>query len=411
MRQIALHNMSIIIDSVLSRTSDDNMEPHHNGTTYSAQGGTLGKNVDTDNGIWYWYSSNIKQGRFEEITRNKINQQILKQVLNRYFKEEIGKKDSQFKLLIISVPVKMMNMKGEIENFVLNQFKIKNNEVIRLNDCDQEGNEEDALYLIPIYENDFNILQVYHRNFFEKNDGCSDQTMSQLQSFDSIDSVLSSDLEYESSSDIDDDSESMEIPKIYSSDNSELLTHTENNKDDEDDDERDAIVLNFTRSYIRNRNITPNNLYHIPSEMSETTSVLSIQSNEYDYDYDEENIDDHIELINRKSHRLSRNEDDSLSLQYIYPSLSRVAPKNDSLVDINLRVCHILAKDYESDIMWHSIRQSQGEDWLIYDSEFSMSNLQYCRLDDILTGRHIDDNENSYDKAGKHMMVLFCEVI
>lgn len=406
--------MSIAIDSVLSQTSEENMESDYMSTTYSDKGGILDHRADTDNGIWCWYSSNIKQGRFEEITGNKTNKNILIQVLNKYFKEEVDKKNSQFKLLILSIPAKMMNMKGDIENFVLNQFKIKNNEVIKLNGCNQGGYEEDALYLIPIYEHDFHILQAYHRNFSARYAGCSDQTMSHLQSFESIPSVLSSDLEYESPSDMDEDSESMEIPKIYSSDNSEFLAHTQNNNDDEDDDERDAIILNFTRSYIRNHHIIPNTLYHTPSDLSESMSVLSIQSNDYDYD-DEEERNYTSELVNRRLHGPSKHEDDGLSLQYIYPSLSRAAPKNGSLVDINLRVCHILAKEYDSDIMWHSIRQSHGEDWLIYDAEFSMSNLQYCQLDDILTGRLIDDNENdtenTSDNTPKHMMVLFCEVI
>lgn len=409
--------MTSLIDKVLSGTSADYREPSPETPVYNNKDKLVKVDADSDNGIWFWYNSNLKHGRFEEITRNKTKQKTLMLVLERYFKEEIGKKNSQFRLLIISISQQMMDKKSEIENFLLNKFKIRNNEVISLNECKEGDDEENALYLIPIYDCDFHILQAYYRNCSGKDSsGHSDETISQLQSFDSIASVPISDSEY-ASSEIDDESEPMDIPKIYSSDNSELLTNFQNNNNDndeyDDDDEKDAIVLNFTRSTIRNRHVTPNNLYHITSDMSESMSVLSIQSEEYDYEGEETDGTDGT--TNKELYRLSENADDCLSLQYIYPSLSRVAPKNGSLLDINLRVCHILAKDYGSDIMWHAIRQSQGEDWIIYDSKFSMNNLQYCQLNDILTGRPIDgnesDNENINDNVEKHMMVLFCEVI
>lgn len=393
--------MTVLIDKVLSDSSNDFTDSNDMTFKHTSQYSLPHEKGDSHSNVWGWYASKIKRGEFEEITCNKEKWGQLVQNLDTYLKEEVSTPEFQFKLLILTVPQKLMDKKGDIENFLLNQFKIKNNEVINLNGSEGQDDTDNMLYLIPIYDYDFDILQMYHKNCLSHTDDENNSnTISQVFSLESIASeVDATGSDQGSISGRGESVTEMEVPKIYSSMvSSALSSNPSSNMEDEYlDDERDAIVLNFTRSKTRKRNIPSSKLYEISSNLSETMSVLSIQSN--DYYYTDDSTTAPVDVTRE-------NIGENLNFQYIYPSLSRVTAKSGSFWDINLRVCHILGKDYDTNMIWHAIRQSQGEDWIIYDSEFSLNNLQYCQLDDILKGNPIQTNNDK-----RQMMVMFCKII
>lgn len=328
------------------------------------------------NGLWSWYLYNLRKGEFEELTRNKLKSSLLK----RFLREQLCEVTPlNKKLLLVSIPDDIHEDIKVLEEFLSEYFHLKDNHtniVINKITRDTIYNHENH-YLIQDELANFN--DEWFLNM--KRDVSVGNTSEEPDSPESCGQPIK-----ECSS--NQDSDASERYSVVTGETFETESH--------------SIILNFKHRQVENKptnptfkqitRITPENNLGSPTEsqvsimthgedlesyrgealvhtITRTAEEVAEEATSND-DYDEDSVDD------MKSNNVS-----------IPPSISI----SDNFGTFRLVLQSILIASNETDQIFTGIRQSENDrsnadindDWLLYDSEFNLDNLQMLSLQDI----------------------------
>ncbi|SMN19622.1 hypothetical protein, no similarity [Maudiozyma saulgeensis] len=300
-------------------------------------------------GLWSWYLSNLKEGTFEQIVGNEHR-------LNRIKKENTLSAVN----VIISVPENLVS--PDTVNILTESFEkyIPDNIVIDLNEITTTN---EHLYFI---RDTYNKFVYKFRLESIKIDILPLLKPSQLQ--------LNS---QQPSPPISDESDNSHIAmennteRIIDDIKNEMIAVSENSdySEDTEDEDSGAIILNFTRkSRSGSRpNFDRDDLF-TPVE-SEVISISSLE-NSTTMETDLSRLEECISL-----RRIAANNGSSI--------LDKVISTND----IDLKLVGAVCRDgRELDSFSTAIRQGLGEDWVLYDNDFHLNNLEYCSMEEVLYG-------------------------
>ncbi|SCU88845.1 LAMI_0D11518g1_1 [Lachancea mirantina] len=391
-----------------------------------------------DNGLWSWYLSNLRSGRFEELTGNSLKIALLRRFLN----EQLLSATVPFnkKLLLVSIPDTVHENSKLLENFLRDYFHLGDLDHIQIRKLtDQQCYNHENHYLISDNLNNFNdrsFLEMGNRSHALASNPQIGPLTSNYQH-----SVLSGETGFDSlrSSVHDQASPAPQLPPSQvimqpqendggyqlpepsqSSSQVQTVSILNSSDDFEDSDaESSELMLNVGHS----RKPVKGNNYHplsksMVSALSQhnrsdnfTSADTSVYSGEMDYvPYEGERLahtitheddgsssaadGDCISELSSVDHSLnslsyqSEDSEDSHSLASIFPSISIA----DTFGRFRLVLQSILIQHPETRQLFTAIRQSNNnptvadinDDWLLYDEKFSMGNLQMLALQDVL---------------------------
>lgn len=332
------------------------------------------------NGLWSWYLSNLRNGEFEELTGNELKHGLLKRFLRDQF-QATGPLNK--KLLLVSIPDEIHQDIKVLEEFLSEYFHLKDDYTNIVIDKLTRGTvyKHENHYLIQDKLTNFN-----DEWFLEMK---KDVSISGNSSKDATDSAENCGQEME------DDSPRRDSD---SSDSYSILTG------DTFDTESHSIVLNFkhpevmvkpiTKTTQRIVRISPGNNIGSPAESQVSIvthgddlesyrgeALVQTVTRAIDEDEEDEDDDDH--------HHDVESADDMKSKDIsIPPSISI----SDNFGTFRLVLQSILITNKETEQIFTGIRQSENDrsnadindDWLLYDTDFNLGNLQMLSLYDIL---------------------------
>lgn len=346
---------------------------------------------------WSWYIDKLKQGKFEDILGDEIRYISLQKFWNQEFKNKNDKNNkNRYKLLFLSISKDHIGELDDVKKFLLNRFEIKSKNIINLdvdNDIDNDCN--DLRYIIPILDPHFNMLEDY----------CFETSL-KLNSGNQ--SIIDYNSEYNFKNNNGKKNSKRFIDKTYYGFTSQT-SFMKLNQIIPDVNEEDAIVLNFSRSkrcqeqkcsYKNNYISSSNSLTIVNSNL--TKNVYSSRSNFIGSTSEVTSIASYASLYDLESDAYYDENENITDLHSCETSsiLNRVPTHGSNEWDIQIKVNILIGMDSKGDI-WQAVKETEGDDWIIYDSKFSLTNIEYCTLDDILLG-NIDDKE---------ILMLFCKVI
>ncbi|CDO91738.1 unnamed protein product [Kluyveromyces dobzhanskii CBS 2104] len=341
------------------------------------------------NGLWSWYLSNLRKGEFEELTGNELKYGILKRFLKDQFQ---GTGPLNKKLLLVSIPDEIHQDIEVLEEFLSEYFHLRDGHTNIVIDKLTRGTiyNHESHYLIQDKLTNFNdewLLEMKKDVSITGNDGKN-----------------ATDLTENCRQIVQDDSPRQESD---SDDGYSVMTG------DTFDTESHSIVLNFkhpdfmtrpkstvTKRVIR---IKPEN--HTGSPPESQVSILThgedlesyrgeelVQTVTRTVDEDDEDNED-VNSFNGNGvftgHRDIESDDDIKSRDIsIPPSISI----SDDMGTFRLVLQSILIPNKETGQIFTGIRQSENDrsnadindDWLLYDTNFDLGNLQMLSLYDIL---------------------------
>jgi len=301
------------------------------------------------NGLWSWYLSNLKEGTFEQIVADE-------QRLTRVERENTSSAVN----LIISVPE--TSVSPDTINILTEIFEkyIPDNSVV---DLEETTTTNEHLYVI---RDTYNKFLYKYRIESIKNDLLPLIKPSQLQ------------LKlHQPSPPMSDENENSQLltenymGPILSDIKNEMIRVSEDSEysDDTEDEDSGAIILNFTRkSRSGSRPNFDKEDFFTPLE-SEVISISSFENN-LTMDSDLGRLEECSSLK-----RVSANNGSSI--------LDRIVTSNKA--DLKL-VGAICKGGREPHSFSTAIRQGFGEDWVLYDDDFDLNNLEYCSLEEVLYG-------------------------
>ena len=333
----------------------------------------------SENALWSWYISNLKQGTFEQIIDNK----------NKF--QQIRRNSSSATVkLIVSVPEGLLQHSPHIQWHQVIAEKLEQYlPEAPVQQLDEVTTTNERLFLIEDTENRFIYkfrIELIRSNLLPM---LKPQVTQPL-------SPPTSGGEDEEGVDKDDDDEEgafangghaldqfkRDLIHVVEESDDSIVTDTdmEDDDDDDDDEESGAIILNFTRKRRCNHmkqspTRVENDLFFSPVD----SEVLSINSLDNSFGLDAD---------------LSRNaDDDFLSLRKIAANITNTSNTDKSAFtvssgkELDLKLVAAVCRDErEPDSFSTAIRQEMGEDWVIYDNNFSLDNLEYCSMDEVLYG-------------------------
>lgn len=462
-----------------------------------------------DNGVWSWYLSHIRNGDFEEFSRNKLKVTLLRRFLNSHFDSSNNHYAQDTKILFVSIPDKVHRDLSLLENFLRDYFHLEHLEHIEITKLTQSRvyNHENHYILVDKLNNfdDPAFLQFASSKWQQQ---LSSQQGNRYPGIPAVDiNKRSGGVVTEMSPagspgsgsttngppHVSSDTpmpQNIEVRSIQSESTTEQFNQPSSNSIDDTEDETDSICLNFSHSVLRkqieekklqamkeaqqvqkqdysteiNRTITnlhpngktnstdintnPNSGEIYSPVISENVSINSYEDESVrdgsdsitardDYsgqpltltttqykdetqgssdDSQEENISE-LSSVSRSMKSLGSqtslgddvdldNGSDSsdYSVVSILPSISI----SDARGHYRLVMQSSLLQDPETKEVYTAIRQSNNQptvadiedDWLLYDSQFSMNNLQMLTLQELL------DMNRSFPKIIFYSMIV-----
>lgn len=459
-----------------------------------------------DNGLWSWYLSHIRSGDFEEFSRNKLKVTLLRRFLNSHFDSNRSHYGQNTKILFVSIPDKVHRDLSLLENFLRDYFHLEHLEHIEITKLTQSPvyNHENHYILIDKLNNfdDPTFLQFASTRWQQQlsnqqSNRLSDRQSGSIPNNDSsvefnkkpCDTVtersragsLSSFSANSGPSDLDSDTgglQNIEVRSIQSESTAGQFNQIPINSINDQDDENESIVLDFSHSLLRKQmeekksqaqrirqqeysadtNQTITNLHTNDKDtnasdiyspaISENVSInsyedesmrdgsdsitakdsysgqpLALTTTHYkddtqgsSDDSQEENISE-LSSVSRSMKSLGSQtslgdnndyENNSDSSDYSVVSILPSISISDARGHYRLVMQSSLLQDPETKEIYTAIRQSNNQptvadvddDWLLYDSQFSMNNLQMLTLQELL------DMNRSFPKIIFYSMIV-----
>lgn len=459
-----------------------------------------------DNGLWSWYLSHIRSGDFEEFSRNKLKVTLLRRFLNSHFDSNRSHYGQNTKILFVSIPDKVHRDLSLLENFLRDYFHLEHLEHIEITKLTQSPvyNHENHYILIDKLNNfdDPTFLQFASTRWQQQlsnqqSNRLSDRQSGSIPNNDSsvefnkkpCDTVtersragsLSSFSANSGPSDLGSDTgglQNIEVRSIQSESTAGQFNQIPINSINDQDDENESIVLDFSHSLLRKQmeekksqaqrirqqeysadtNQTITNLHTNDKDtnasdiyspaISENVSInsyedesmrdgsdsitakdsysgqpLALTTTHYkddtqgsSDDSQEENISE-LSSVSRSMKSLGSQtslgdnndyENNSDSSDYSVVSILPSISISDARGHYRLVMQSSLLQDPETKEIYTAIRQSNNQptvadvddDWLLYDSQFSMNNLQMLTLQELL------DMNRSFPKIIFYSMIV-----
>lgn len=348
-----------------------------------------------DNVIWSWYLANIRNGSFEEILNNPLKFTLLKRFLNAKF---VSSKNE--KILFVSISDSLYHGLKILEDFLKDYFKLDdldNITIQKLNNDDGKDtariyNHENHYLLIHRLNNFNNSFLLHHLNNIPKDHETTTVTQTKVEDFfNDSESNISMEINFKPKFNKNTHSVEQEHqPRVDTPPFSG--TESIHSYGRESDDEYSESALNYL-----GHPLTLTNGRHLVDDQGSFIEAASIK--------DSVSALSGISRsdVNSGSNTSLDTEDylsDNLSFNSEYSLLS-VLPYisiDDSLGHFRLVLQSILIQDPTTKEIYTAIRQSNSQphiattsdDWLLYDSQFSMDNLEIVSLQSLL-----DSNKNS----------------
>lgn len=339
-----------------------------------------------DNGLWSWYITNIRNGDFEELTGNQLKPSLLKRFLRIYLDPQFSSRPDT-KVMIVSIPEDIHRDLALLERFLHDYFHLDNMEIIKLTSSRIYNRENH--YIVTDKVNNFGnpgFLQFASKNF-------------QLPGVTGSNGAAPKHKEQNGNG----------VAHSATSQAEVLRNPTEDSSEDAEGDE-ESIVIDFSH---HGHHPGPLHETNQQPEAASTNDDVSIDS--YELGADGERVDASYEgpplslTTTRTGNSLSTEDvdselasvDSSISqtvdddwsssqvetLMSILPSISI----EDSFGHFRLVLQSVLFQNPDNKEIFTAIRQSNNEptiadvndDWLLYDSNFSMDNLQMLTLQDL----------------------------
>lgn len=459
-----------------------------------------------DNGLWSWYLSHIRSGDFEEFSRNKLKVTLLRRFLNSHFDSNRSHYGQNTKILFVSIPDKVHRDLSLLENFLRDYFHLEHLEHIEITKLTQSPvyNHENHYILIDKLNNfdDPTFLQFASTRWQQQlsnqqSNRLSDRQSGSIPNNDSsvefnkkpCDTVtersragsLSSFSANSGPSDLGSDTgglQNIEVRSIQSESTAGQFNQIPINSINDQDDENESIVLDFSHSLLRKQmeekksqaqrirqqeysadtNQTITNLHTNDKDtnasdiyspaISENVSINSYEDESMrdgsdsitakdsysgqplvlttthykddtqgsSDDSQEENISE-LSSVSRSMKSLGSQtslgdnndyENNSDSSDYSVVSILPSISISDARGHYRLVMQSSLLQDPETKEIYTAIRQSNNQptvadvddDWLLYDSQFSMNNLQMLTLQELL------DMNRSFPKIIFYSMIV-----
>ncbi|GCE97870.1 hypothetical protein ZYGM_003316 [Zygosaccharomyces mellis] len=353
-----------------------------------------------NNGLWSWYLANIRNGDFEELTRNQLKHALFKRFLRTYLDPKLNeRKDTR--VLIVSIPEDVHRDITLLEYFLGDYLNLDNMEIKKLTTSRVYNHENH--YVVMDKENNF------ENSDFLNHASTNIQSGPRFTGNDLAGTAIAEPMEQEAPST---DSENVQLKQ-----GTELLPDTEG--------EERSLVFDFThrdhhlartlpasdnnqesmgksqlwnhqqqqllREYdtsndemasIDSCNFGSGSSRVVESFKGEPLTLTTTRTDDFSSSGEYDGLDS-----NSSSSETDLSSFESCSLVSVLPSISIA----DSFGHFRLVLQSVLFITPTSNEIFTAIRQSNNkptkadvdDDWLLYDSQFSMHNLQMLTLQDL----------------------------
>ncbi|CCK69433.1 uncharacterized protein KNAG_0C03240 [Huiozyma naganishii CBS 8797] len=299
----------------------------------------VGKNQCREsNNFWFWYIDNLVAGNFEELNDNLIKRNQLCSFLAHYFG---GKQTTklQRRLLLVTSPYGLRN--GSLDEH-LSKKLLSSTFGTSIDEFLTFHGHNGWLTIFPISNSDEKLYEFYKQDLY-----CMGYLMEECER------------------------------GIISTPEFGWLSKTENAEEEDCsdyEDELEGLTINFAKQFKQNiceNAFAVNPILRTLTDTSDTLSLKSFESYEdsFEIGYCHEERDCSCRALRHYPlHRVQ----------------ARVNHVDNYNRDLTINVVSLLGKDDASGKLWHAVRQLQDDDWVIYDADFSLNNLENCKLEDIL---------------------------
>lgn len=353
-----------------------------------------------DNGLWSWYLTNIRNGDFEELTRNQLKHALFKRFLRTYLDPKINERKDT-KVLIVSIPDDVRRDITLLEYFLRDYLNLDNMEITKLTTSRVYNHENH--YVVMDKENNFKNSDFLH--FANANA----QTGQRSTGGDLAGTTVTEPIEQkalpteseqlrsrqgtESLEDAEDEEKSLVFNFTH---RDHHLAHALPVRDD---DQEEAIgkarSWNHHQQLLQEYNMSNDEMvsidsYNLGSGSSrivesfkgEPLTLTMTRTDDFTSSEEYDGLDS-----NPSSSDTDLSSFESCSLVSVLPSISIA----DSFGHFRLVLQSVLFINPTSNEIFTAIRQSNNkptkadvdDDWLLYDSQFSMHNLQMLTLQDL----------------------------
>ncbi|CAR28044.1 ZYRO0D12540p [Zygosaccharomyces rouxii] len=354
-----------------------------------------------DNGLWSWYLTNIRNGDFEELTRNQLKHSLFKRFLRTYLEPTLNERKDT-KVLIVSIPEDVRRDITLLEYFLGDYLNLDNMEITKLTTSRIYNHENH--YVVMDKENNFknsNFLHFASTNIQTGKGFTGGElagTTVAAQAEKNISPTESAKFRAGQGLEPSDDTEGDEESLVFNfTHRDHHLTHPlrANGKEQEEavgvspswnpqQQQRlqEHNASNDEMASIDSYNLGSNSSRVVESFKGEPLTLTMTRTEDFS------SSDEYDSLASSPS---SSDTDlssfESCSLMSILPSISIA----DSFGHFRLVLQSVLFINPTSNEIFTAIRQSNNkptkadvdDDWLLYDSQFSMHNLQMLTLQDL----------------------------
>lgn len=347
-----------------------------------------------NNGLWSWYLANIRNGDFEELTGNRLKHALFKRFLRTYLDPGINdRKDT--KVLIISIPEDVRRDITLMEYFLSDYLNLDNMEIKKLSTSHVYNHENH--YVVMDKENNFENSDFLHLSSVNIHPGQVSTggdlipAPAAITESHELGTVANQSGKFkpgettESLEDTEDEEKSLVLNFNH---HDHHLSHTLPVRDNEEEavghhqQLRGYDMSNDEMASIDSYNLEAGSSHIVESFKGEPLTLTATRTDDASLSDEYDGLDSDASSSNTD---LSSSE--SYSLVSILPSISIA----DSFGHFRLVLQSVLFINPINNELFTAIRQSNNkptkanvnDDWLLYDSQFSMHNLQMLTLQDL----------------------------
>ncbi|SJM87149.1 uncharacterized protein ZBIST_3338 [Zygosaccharomyces bailii] len=339
-----------------------------------------------NNGLWSWYITNIRNGDFEELTGNQLKRSLLKRFLHIYLDPEFSSRPDT-KVMIVSIPENIHRDLALLESFLHEHFHLDDMQITKLTTSHVYNHENH--YIVTDKVNNFKdpgFLQFASKN---------------IQLAGTAGALGDDMMKYR-------EQNGNGIPSPPPSSVQMVKNNTEDSSEDAEGDD-DSIVIDFVHHGhhpVPNPTIQQTETVSTNDDAASIDSCDSVVAAGTDASYEGPPLsltttrtgescfsseEDDSELASVDSTSQTCDDDWSSSQIDTFMSILPSISIEDSFGHFRLVLQSVLFQNPVNKEIFTAIRQSNNEptiadvndDWLLYDSDFSMDNLQMLTLQDL----------------------------
>lgn len=340
-----------------------------------------------DNGLWSWYLTSIRNGDFEELTGNQLKHSLLKRFLRTHLDPAFDARQDA-KILIVSIAEDVRRDIKLLEYFLYDYFHLDNMDITKLTSSRTYNHENH--YMVMDEKHNFENSDFLH--FASSNIQAVHRSTGDELAATRVTDQIPKNPSLSESIGTEEDTASESKSMVF---NFAHHDHQLNNQTHAGGFGEENLIREQVKSKQQGYNTSNDEIISIDSYNPESSSARVVESFKGEpltltmtRTEDFSSLEGYNSMnTSTSSTNTSLSSLEDCSLMSILPSIS-VA---DSFGHFRLVLQSVLFLNPTNNEIFTAIRQSNNkptiadvnDDWLLYDSQFSMHNLQILTLQDL----------------------------